>query len=82
MATGVATGLVATGLLARLFAVEGLAYGPRRPDYQAAVTHASGAHRVITLLVAGAIGGVAWWAVSPATWWAGGFTSPPRRYGC
>jgi H+/Cl- antiporter ClcA len=63
LATGVTTGVAGMGLMALLFGVEDLAYGSRHPDFQAAVTRASGLHRVIALLVAGAIGGVAWWAL-------------------
>jgi CIC family chloride channel protein len=61
LATGVLTGGFGMGLMALLFGVEDLAYGPRHPDFQSAVERASGLHRLTALLVAGVIGGVAWW---------------------
>ncbi len=61
--TGGATGLLGVALMGLLVGVERLAYGPLRPDFQSAVSHASGPHRVVALLVAGLFGGLAWYVL-------------------
>ncbi len=61
--TGVATGLLGDGLMFLLFGIEHLAFGVNGNDssFTAAVADASGWHRVVPLLVAGAFGGPAWY---------------------
>lgn len=59
--TGVVTGLLGAGLMALLFHVEHAAFGYRSTDFESGVEAASALHRVVTLLIAGAFGGVAWY---------------------
>ena len=61
--TGVATGLLGDALMFLLFSIEHLAFGVNGNDssFTAAVADASGWHRVLPLLVAGAFGGPAWY---------------------
>ncbi|MGH9169582.1 MAG: chloride channel protein [Acidimicrobiales bacterium] len=60
--TGVATGLFGDILMWVLFSVEHLAFGyTRSGSLQAAVERSSDLRRVTSLLVGGAIGGVAWY---------------------
>ncbi len=61
----VATGLLAIALMSLLFHVERLGFGAG--DYQTAVLRASGGHRMVCLLVAGGIGGVAWYLLRRVT---------------
>ncbi len=61
--TGVATGLFGAFLMFILFNVEHLAFGYHAGGFQAAVEHASDLRRVVSLMVAGIFGGVAWFLV-------------------
>jgi CIC family chloride channel protein len=58
--TGVATGLFGDLMMAILFAVQRWAFGYSTGSFQAGVQHASGVRRMVSLLVAGAFGGIAW----------------------
>jgi len=59
--TGVATGLLGAGLMALLFHVEHAAFGYHTGDLESGVKAASALHRVISLLIAGVFGGLAWY---------------------
>ena len=59
--TGVATGLFGAGLLALLFTVEHVAFGSGPGDFQTLVERSSDLRRVVSLVVAGAVGGPAWY---------------------
>ncbi len=59
--TGVATGLLGDAMMAILFNLEHLAFGFRSGSFQAAVARDSPLHRVAPLMVAGLIGGPAWY---------------------
>ena len=59
--TGVATGLFGEFLMWILFGVQHLAFGYHTGELQTAVEHASKARRVLSLLIAGVFGGVAWY---------------------
>jgi H+/Cl- antiporter ClcA len=59
--TGVATGLFGEFLMWILFGVQHLAFGYHTGELQAAVEHASKARRVLSLVIAGLFGGVAWY---------------------
>jgi len=74
--TGIATGLLGDAMMAILTTVEHLAFGYHDAtiratlertsggiDFQAAVERSSDLRRVVSLLVAGAVGGLAWWAL-------------------
>jgi chloride channel protein, CIC family len=63
VATGVASGLFGDLMMALLFAMEHLAFGYHSGSLLAGVEHASGIRRVVSLLLAGAFGGVAWYAL-------------------
>ncbi|MDQ2760686.1 MAG: chloride channel protein [Actinomycetota bacterium] len=59
--TGVATGLLGALMMVILFGLEHLTYGYHSGTFLAAVKRASDIHRVLALLIAGAVGGVAWY---------------------
>lgn len=59
--TGVATGLLSDLLMFILFTTEHLAFGYHSGSFQAAVEHASGLRRAVSLAIAGGFGGVAWY---------------------
>lgn len=59
---GVATGLLADLMMYVLFNVEQLTYGHAGSSFGYAVEHSSDTRRVVALAVAGAVGGVAWFA--------------------
>ena len=61
--TGVATGLLGDLMMSILFSVQHLAFGVNGNGggFEAAVERASGWHRVIPLLIAGVVGGPAWY---------------------
>jgi H+/Cl- antiporter ClcA len=59
--TGVATGLFGEFLMWILFGVQHLAFGYHTGELQTAVEHASRARRVLSLLIAGLFGGIAWY---------------------
>jgi H+/Cl- antiporter ClcA len=59
-ATGVACGLFGDLMMAILFRVQHLAFGYHAGTFEAGVDHAAVTRRIISLLVAGAFGGVAW----------------------
>lgn len=61
--TGVATGLLGAGLMWLLGLVERAAFGFRSGSFQDAVAANSGAHRVVSLLIAGVIGAMAWYLI-------------------
>lgn len=58
--TGVGTGLVAIVLMYILFSFEHLAFGYHSGSFQAATERASPVRRLLSLVIAGAFGGVAW----------------------
>ncbi len=58
---GVATGLLADLVMYVLFNVEHLTYGHPLGSFEHAVEQASDTRRVVALVVAGAVGGVAWY---------------------
>ena len=59
--TGLAAGLLGAALMALLFAVQHAAFGYHSGSFGAAVARVGGARRVGPLLVAGAVGGLAWY---------------------
>jgi chloride channel protein, CIC family len=61
--TGVATGLFGDLLMGVLSLAERWAFHARTSRYEPAVAAASGAHRVISLVVAGVVGAIGWYAV-------------------
>lgn len=67
--TGVATGLFGDLMMFILFSFQHLAFGTGPGDFQTRVTAASGLRRVVSLLVAGAFGGPAWYLLR--RWTAG-----------
>jgi chloride channel protein, CIC family len=58
--TGVAAGLFGDLMMLILFTVQHLAFGYHSGSLESGVEHASDARRLVVLLVAGAIGGIAW----------------------
>lgn len=58
---GIATGLLGDLMMLILFSVQHLAFGYRSGNFQTAVAEASNSRRLLSLLVAGAIGGPAWY---------------------
>lgn len=90
--TGVAAGLLGDGLMLLLHGVQHLAFGYHSGSFVAGVTHASGLRRVVSLAVAGLIGGVAWTLlrrytkgekseVDDVLWNGDGVLSPRRSLG-
>ncbi|HLI59064.1 MAG TPA: chloride channel protein [Solirubrobacteraceae bacterium] len=65
--TGVGTGLVAIVLMFILFSVEHLAFGFHSGSFQAATERASPLHRLLSLAIAGVVGGGAWFVVRRLT---------------
>ena len=65
--TGVATGLFGALMMVILFGLEHLTYGYHAGTYLAAVKRASDIHRVLALLIAGAVGGVGWYLLRRVT---------------
>ena len=65
--TGVATGLFGVLMMVVLFGFEHLAFGTGPGDYQSHVEHASGLHRVLSLVIAGAVVGPAWYVLRKYT---------------
>jgi CIC family chloride channel protein len=65
--TGIATGLFGDLLMLLLFTVQHLAFGYHSGSLEHAVEHASDARRITSLLIAGAVGGPAWYLVRLAT---------------
>jgi CIC family chloride channel protein len=63
LVTGVAAGLLGDLMMLILFSVEHAAFSvsEKGESFQQAVTHATGWHRVIPLLIAGVFGGAAWY---------------------
>lgn len=59
--TGVAAGLLGDLLMMLLFKVQEVAFGYHTGTFQAAVERSSSSRRVSSLLIAGLIGGVAWY---------------------
>ncbi len=90
--TGVATGLLGDLMMFILFSVEHLAFGVHGTSgFTRAVTEAGDWHRVVPLLVAGVIGGPAWYLlrrftpgqkteVDEAIWSGDGRLSPVRSF--
>ncbi len=87
--TGIAAGLLGDLMMALLYAVQRLAFGYRSGTFEAAVVRSSDGRRLLSLLVAGAVGGVAWYLLrryTPGeksdiddTLWAGDGTLSFRR---
>ncbi len=65
--TGVASGLFGALMMALLFNVEHLAFGYHSGSFLAGVEQASNVRRVVSLLLAGAFGGVAWYVLRRLT---------------
>ncbi len=59
--TGVATGLFGDFMMWVLFSFEHLAFGQGSGDFQTQVERATGLRRVVSLMIAGVFGGVAWY---------------------
>ncbi len=59
--TGVGTGLFGVLMMVVLFSFEHLAFGHGSGDFQSQVEKATGLHRVVSLMIAGVFGGVAWY---------------------
>lgn len=59
--TGIATGLFGDLLMIILFSIQHLAFNYHVGDFESAVEHASDTRRIVSLLIAGAIGGPAWY---------------------
>ncbi len=67
VATGVATGLLGALMLLILFTVQSLAFGYHTGSFESGVAAAGATRRVVSLLVAGAGGGVAWYLLRRVT---------------
>jgi CIC family chloride channel protein len=65
--TGVATGLFGDLMMLVLFTFERLAFGAGPGDYQSRVEQASALHRVLSLALAGALTGPAWYLLRKFT---------------
>jgi CIC family chloride channel protein len=87
--TGVAAGLFGDLMMLILFSFEHVAFGTGPGDFQSRVERASAARRVLSLVVAGAFAGPAWYVVrrfsegqrsdvEEVVWTAGGRLSFPR----
>jgi chloride channel protein, CIC family len=63
VAVGVAAGLFGVGLMLLLFTVEHLAFGYHTGDLETGVEHVSDLRRIVSLLVAGVVGGVGWYVL-------------------
>jgi H+/Cl- antiporter ClcA len=61
--TAVATGLFGSGLMATLQFVEKLAFAYHGGSYESAVAATSNVHRLLSLVLAGILGGVGWFLV-------------------
>ena len=59
--TGVAAGLFGVLMMVILFSVGHVAFGYHSGPFEAGVEHASAVRRVVSLLAAGAVGGIAWY---------------------
>ncbi|MDQ6784120.1 MAG: chloride channel protein [Actinomycetota bacterium] len=59
--TGVATGLLSDLMMMILFNVQELAFGYHPSGFEAAIERSSSTRRVLSLVIAGLIGGVAWY---------------------
>jgi CIC family chloride channel protein len=91
--TGVASGLLGDLMMLILFSVEHLAFGVNGTSgFTAAVTRAGAWHRALPLLIAGPVGGVAWYLlrrftpgkkseVDDVLWSGEGRLSPLRSFG-
>jgi len=67
LVTGIATGLLGALLMLLLFSMQHLTYGYHLGDFESAVMRATPRWRVEALLLAGAIGGMAWYVLRRAT---------------
>ncbi|MDE3086193.1 MAG: chloride channel protein [Acidobacteriota bacterium] len=67
VAAGIATGLLGALMMFVLFSVEHLVYGHPSVGFEYAVAHTGALRRVVALAVAGAVGGIAWYALRRAT---------------
>ncbi|HET9058738.1 MAG TPA: chloride channel protein [Acidimicrobiales bacterium] len=65
--TGVAAGLFGAALMWGLFTTEHLVYGYRSGPFESAVERSSDVRRVVALVVAGIVGGLAWYGLRRAT---------------
>ncbi|MDQ2754516.1 MAG: chloride channel protein, partial [Actinomycetota bacterium] len=61
LAVGIATGLLGALLMLLLFEVQYAAFGYHQGSFEAGVEMASATRRVLSLVIAGAFGGVAWY---------------------
>lgn len=64
---GVATGLLGAFMMFVLFSVEHLTYGHSTTSFEYAVEHSGDTRRVVALVVAGAVAGVAWFLLRRLT---------------
>ncbi len=64
---GIATGLFGDLMMVVLFGVQHIAYNYHSGSYQTAVEHVSGLHRVLSLMIAGVFGGIAWYLLRKYT---------------
>ena len=89
--TGVATGLFGDFFMWILFGVQHLAFAYHAGELQTAVEHASKVRRVVSLAIAGVVGGVGWYLVrrylkdekseiDDALWNGDGTLSPRRSF--
>ena len=67
VASGVATGLLGAFMMYVLFSVQELTYGHAGTSFEYAVVHTATSRRFVALVVAGAVGGVAWFLLRRAT---------------
>jgi CIC family chloride channel protein len=63
VATGIAAGLIGAAFMLLLFNVQYWAFGYHSGSYEAGVRAASASRRILSLVIAGALGGVAWYAL-------------------
>jgi H+/Cl- antiporter ClcA len=67
IAAGVATGLLGAFMMYVLFSVQDLTYGHAGTTFQYAVVHTAESRRFVALVVAGAVGGLAWFVLRRVT---------------
>ncbi len=65
--TGVATGLFGDLMMYVLFSLQHIGFAYHLGSFEAAVEHVSATRRIVDLAIAGAFGGLAWWALRRAT---------------
>jgi CIC family chloride channel protein len=63
VATGIAAGLIGAAFMLLLFNIQYWAFGYHNGSYEAGVEAASATRRVVSLIIAGLLGGVAWYVL-------------------